>query len=99
MGEGGIAPDYFLHRMQWWEVERYIAGYRRRYRAAWETTRWLAHLNAQMLCGKNIPSDIQEFYEFPWEKEVVDHDKIAMENAALVEQIRREEAAKAAANV
>ncbi|MGN0208592.1 MAG: hypothetical protein ACI397_03995 [Paludibacteraceae bacterium] len=95
VGEGGISPDYFLRRMQWWEVQRYLAGLRRRQRPLWENTRWLGHMIAKMLCGRNIPSDLQEFYEFPWETEPIDPDQLARDNAALIEQIRREQAAKA----
>ena len=72
MGEGGVAPDYFLYRMQWWEVNRYIAGLHRRHRTAWENTRALQWFLARMFGDSkknNIPNSPQDFYKFAWEEE------------------------------
>jgi len=56
--------------MQWWEVNRYLAGIRRRYHGQWETTRWtITHL-ANMFREKGKPAfRPQDVMKFPWEKD------------------------------
>lgn len=56
--------------MEWWEVNRYLAGIRRRYHGQWETTRWtITHL-ANMFREKGRPPfKPQDVAKFPWEKE------------------------------
>lgn len=58
--------------MKWWEVNRYLAGMRRRYRPEWETTRRLEWTLACMFWDKKNgapPHDPKAFYKFPWENE------------------------------
>lgn len=58
--------------MQWWEVNRYLAGIHRRHRTAWENTRALQWFLARMFGDSkknNIPSSPQDFYKFAWEEE------------------------------
>lgn len=66
MGEGGCSPEYFLNKMQWWEVQRYINGIRRRERTAWATTRQHAFWILRSLGAKiDTASDL---LPLPWEK-------------------------------
>jgi hypothetical protein len=72
--------------MEWWEVNRYLAGIRRRYHAQWETTRWtISHL-ANMFRGKGQqpikPSDI---VTFPWEKDEQDKQTITDDEIAALQ--------------
>ena len=67
-----MAPEYFLHRMQWWEVNRYLAGLHRRKRTQWETTRHLEWILVRMFSDSKKstpPSDPQALYTFGWEEE------------------------------
>ena len=58
--------------MQWWEVQRYIYGLRRRDRLM---SHWVRHLEWYLTCmftdrTKNSPPDEpQDLYTFPWEVE------------------------------
>ena len=72
MGEGGVSPDYFLHKMQWWEVNRYLTGLHRRYRSSYESARLLQWTLACMFHDKKNgapPSSPQDFYKFSWEED------------------------------
>lgn len=67
VGEGGIAPDYFLDRMTLAEVRYFLEGLGRRNRESWEQTRIIAYVIAQANSTKDLePSDI---LCFPWEDE------------------------------
>ena len=72
MGEGGVAPEYFLYRMQWWEVNRYLNGLQRRAHTAWENTRalqwWLACMFHDKKHG-SPPASPADIYQFGWEKD------------------------------
>ena len=86
VGEGGIDPQYFLHRMEWWEVNRYLAGIRRRYHGQWETTRalqwWLARMFGDSKKGIQ-PRNPSDLYKFPWEKDAPQEEITDEEIAAL----------------
>ena len=72
VGEGGIDPTYFLYRMQWWEVNRYLDGLHRRHRTAWENTRALQWFLACMFNDSKkhaAPKSPQDLYKFGWEEE------------------------------
>ena len=72
MGEGGVNPEYFLHRMQWWEVNRYLTGMYRRQRTAWLTNRHLEWLLVRMFSDtkkSTPPSNPEDLYKFGWEEE------------------------------
>ena len=69
--------------MEWWEVNRYLAGIRRRHHAKWETTRWtIAHL-ANMFREKGRPPfKPQDVVKFPWEKDeptITDEEKAELQ--------------------
>lgn len=74
--------------MQWWEVQRYIDGLRRRQRPDWETTRWLGWVVSRIMGGKAEAPD--ELMTFPWEKETRDPEKDAEAIKALLDQCRKE---------
>lgn len=66
--------------MEWWEVNRYLAGIRRRHHAQWETTRWtIAHLANMFREKGRLPFKPQDIVKFPWEKdqprEITDEEK------------------------
>lgn len=71
VGEGGVAPEYFLYRMQWWEINRYLAGMQRRKHPLWETTRalqwWLTCMFSDRKKG-SPPRHPEELYKFGWEE-------------------------------
>ena len=78
--------------MQWWEVNRYLAGMRRRYRPEWETTRRLEWTLACMFWDKKNgapPHDPQAFYKFPWEKAEDDAPAITDEEKAEAQEMMR----------
>lgn len=72
VGEGGVSPEYFLNRMQWWEVQHYLIGLRRRYHSGWEEVRSLQWWLACMFHDKKqgaAPNHPQDLYKFIWEDE------------------------------
>lgn len=88
VGEGGCSPTYFLEEMQWWEVNRYISGNRRKERATMEGDRLLGFwlLNA-MGAKLHLPTDL---ITFPWEKETTDEQPTDKEIEELHQAIREE---------
>ena len=57
--------------MQWWEVNRFLAGLRRRYRPQYESTRRMEWTLACMFWDKRHgmpPQTPQDYYSFTWEK-------------------------------
>lgn len=86
-----MQPDYFLYRMQWWEVNRYIAGIHRRHRNAWMNTRHLEWFLACMFSGKEgkTPKTAEEMYKFAWEEQQPTTPQITEEEALhLQEEIK-----------
>lgn len=90
VGEGGVSPEYFLNRMQWWEVQHYLIGLRRRYHSEWETTRALQWWLVCMFPGKNNtpPSSAQDMYKYSWEEESEPvESQITPEEAAAMQKM------------
>ena len=61
--------------MQWWEVNRYLAGIHRRHRTAWENTRALQWFLACMFNDSKkhaAPQSPQDLYKFGWEEDQPD---------------------------
>ena len=76
--------------MQWWEVNRYLAGIHRRHRTAWENTRALQWFLARMFGDSkknNIPSSPQDFYKFAWEEDQTSLPTITDEEAAELQEM------------
>lgn len=67
VGEGGIAPDYFLDKMDFIEVESFIDGLNRRNREAWEQTRLLGFIIAQSNSTRTLKQT--DILRFPWDEE------------------------------
>lgn len=60
--ECGINPDYFLDRMQWYEVDSCLEGLRNKEKTGWEQTRFLGFITAQTQSTKQLkPTDILSF--------------------------------------
>lgn len=76
--------------MQWWEVQRFIDGMRKRARPQWESTRWLAWLVGKMLGGLKTIDDPQELSTFPWEKELEDPDAMMEANQKLLDELKEQ---------
>jgi hypothetical protein len=63
----GIAPDYFLDRMQWYEVDACLKGLELSERTGWEQTRCLCYVTAQVQSSKKLnPLDM---LSFEWDRE------------------------------
>ena len=67
VGEGGIAPDYFLDKMSFIEVESFLDGLNRRNRESWEQTRLLGYIIAQSNSTKTLKQT--DILRFPWDEE------------------------------
>ena len=91
VGEGGVSPEYFLQKMQWWEVNRYLVGMRRRYHPQWENTRALQWWLACMFHDKKHgapPSHPEDLYKFGWEeKSQPEEPQISEEEAAEMQKM------------
>ena len=70
--ECGISPDYFLDKMQWYEVETCIYGLEKKHKTSWEQCRFLSYIIAQVNTTKKLkPTDI---LSFNWDN-IEDSDK------------------------
>lgn len=81
----GIDPDYFLHRMQYWEVVRVCNGRYRKDAILLSQIRWIGWVIARVAGNKQIdtPQEMQPFY---WEQEHLTPEEEA-EQAAELEQL------------
>ena len=67
MVECGIQPDYFLDKMQWYEVDSCLNGLENKNKISWEQTRFISYIMAQCNSTKKLkPSDI---LSFKWDDE------------------------------
>ncbi|MDR2138269.1 MAG: hypothetical protein LBP50_01775 [Tannerella sp.] len=62
----GIAPDYFLDRMQWYEVDACLEGLRLSERAGWEQTRYICYVTAQVQSRRKLK--LSDVIEFEWDR-------------------------------
>lgn len=74
--------------MEWWEIRHYLNGLQRRYRQAWEQTRWSSFIHCKLL-GSKI-TDMQELAEFPWEKTTIDPEEDAKQLQELIRACQAE---------
>lgn len=65
--EGGISADYFLDKMQPYEINTVLKGLELKSRENWEQARLIAFVTAQCNSTKKITP--QDIIKFPWEKE------------------------------
>lgn len=82
VGEGGIQPEYFYHRMTFNEARLFIKGMQHRYRPTYEAARMI-HGCIGGLFAKSYKLPI-----FPWDNEFKDETKEYSEEeiAALREE-------------
>ena len=72
MVECGIQPDYFLDKMQWYEVDSCLNGLEGKNKNGWEQTRFLSYITAQVNSSKKLkPTDIMQF---TWDEESSTND-------------------------
>ena len=81
----GVAPDYVLDRMTFYEMEALLDNLWMKEKESWEQTRTVAYVTAQCQSTKKL--DMQEMMTFPWEKSM-DVDSVPTQEER--EQIRRE---------
>ena len=70
--------------MQWWEVNRYLAGLHRRYHSTWEANRHLEWLLVRMFADtkkSSPPNTPQDFYKFGWEPDTGTEHQMTEEEA------------------
>jgi hypothetical protein len=88
----GISPDYFLDRMQWYEVDACLKGLGLSERTGWEQTRYLCYVTAQVQSRNRMkPSDI---LSFEWDEEKKGDTKISNEEIAKLKKKAAETASK-----
>lgn len=90
VGEGGINPEYFLHKMQWWEINRFLSGLRRRYHAQFEATRILQWQLACMFHDKKQgppPQSPTDMYKFGWEEKEEQPPQMTDEEVAEMQDL------------
>ena len=63
VGEGGIQPEYFYHRMTFNEARLFIKGMQHRYRPTYEAARMIHG------CIGGLFAKDYKLPEFPWDKE------------------------------
>lgn len=85
----GIAPDYVLDRMQFYEIETLIENMWRKNKDSWEQTRTLGYITAQSQSTKKI--DMQSMMSFPWEKGEPDDTPTQEERDALMKEMKEME--------
>lgn len=89
VGEGNCNPTYFLDEMQWWEVNRYIAGNRRKERATMEAARLVGFWSLNAM-GAKLHS-LTDLITFPWEKEQPDTEPLPDNYVEEMQRLIREE--------
>lgn len=80
-GECGVSPDYFLDRMTLTEVGYLLAGYERRKRDAWEQTRILGYITAQVNSTKRLKQT--DILSFPWDQEVIKKKVVSVPDSEI----------------
>lgn len=78
VGEGGVDPGYFLDKMSFIEVRLFLDGLNKRNRDAWEQTRILAYIIAQVNSTKQL--DISNVLPLPWDNDKIEtkqHDTVS----------------------
>ena len=68
---GGLAPDYVLDRMAFYEAEMFLSHLDLKHRSSWEQTRQLFYAICQVNSkDRLIPSELMPF---PWEEKKTGH--------------------------
>lgn len=70
--ELGISPEYFLDKMQFYEIPELVKGLNVKHKESWEQTRFISYITAQVNSTKKLkPTDI---LKFSWDSDVPDKD-------------------------
>lgn len=85
-GECGVSPEYFLDRMTLTEVRYFLEGYERRKRDAWEQTRILGYITAQVNSTKALKQT--DIISFPWDEKIKKKQKTASIPESEKERLR-----------
>ena len=90
MGEGGVEPEYFLYKMRWWEVNRYLNGLQSRQHPYWEMTRviqwYLSCIYWDPKSPSPKPKHPQDLFKFPWEKEQAEAQAMTEQDAKDIQE-------------
>lgn len=78
VGEGGCNPDYFLHRMQWWEVQPYLNGMRRRHKNLMDVLRLFCLYVVNLFANHKI-TDPTKLMPFEWDSPEDDTEPLSDE--------------------
>ena len=65
--EFGLAPDYVLDKMEFYEISALMQNSHYRHKEAWERARMLAYVMAQSRSSKRLK--LTDICEFVWDKE------------------------------
>lgn len=80
--ECGIAPDYVLDRMEFYEIETLLENKWRKDKESWEQARLQAYFTAQCQSTKEI--DPKKIIPFPWDRvKVVEPEDTPEEREAV----------------
>ena len=85
MLECGIAPEYVMDRMEWYEIETLIENKWRKDKETWEQARVQAYFTAQCQSTKEI--DPKKILPFPWARVKVEEQEDTPEDR---EEVYRE---------
>lgn len=66
--ELGLAPDYVLDRMEYYEIEALMEFRYLKEKSSWEQVRELAYITAQVNSSKTITPET--IMKFPWDKKI-----------------------------
>lgn len=86
VGEGGISPDYFLDHMTLTEVRYFLEGLERRKRDAWEQTRILGYITAQVNSTRKLKQT--DILSFPWDEESSNKKKAVFVSDSEIKRLR-----------
>lgn len=80
-GECGVSPDYFWDCMTLAEVRYLLEGYERRRRDAWEQTRILGYITAQVNSTKKLKQT--DILSLPWDQEVIKKKVVSVPDSEI----------------
>ena len=83
----GIAPDYVLDRMEWYEMEALIENLWMKNRETWEQTRTISFVTAQCQSTKKL--DPKEMMPFTWDKNEEKHVDTEEEKKEMYQEMKR----------
>lgn len=78
--EGNISPEYFLDKMQMYELPVMLTHFYKRKKEEWEQTRLLAYVVAQSNSTKKLK--MTDIMSFSWDNEIEKDTSISKEEIA-----------------